>query len=119
VFEVRVTGLRFRGPHGVFEPEKALGNEFRASLTAVVDGSADSTDAIADTVDYGSLAVMVLRTSASRSFNTVEALARASAEAVLAEHPAVLSVEVTLDKLKPPMDAVVESCGARVVLDRD
>lgn len=119
MYEVRVTGLRFRGPHGVYEAEKSLGNEFLASLTAVVEGSADETDDVRDTVDYGSLASLVLSTSGGRSFDTVEALARKSAEAVLAEHPSVLSVEVTIDKLRPPLDADVESCGVRVVLDRD
>ncbi len=118
VFEVRVSGLRFRGFHGVFESERENGNEFSASVAASVEGSADETDSLSDTVDYSALAGLLVSLSDSRSFMTVEGLAGAYAALVLERFPLVSSVEVVIDKLSPPMAADVVACGVRLVRSR-
>ncbi len=118
VFEVRVSGLRFRGFHGVFESEREHGNEFLASVVASVEGSADETDSLADTVDYSALAGLMGSLSESRSFMTVEGLAGSYAALVLERFPLVSSLEVVIDKLSPPMSVEVESCGVRLVRKR-
>jgi dihydroneopterin aldolase len=92
----------------------ASGNDFVASLEAEVQGTADRTDRVEDTVDYAALAGLVLEVSASRQYSTVEALAAACAESALERFPAITAVTVTLDKLAPPMDAKAESCGVRL-----
>ena len=118
VYEVRVEGLRFHGPHGVFESERAPGNDFRARIAATVNGSADRSDRLFDTVDYAGLAKLVLEVSGSGTFNTLERLAGRCADLVLERFSKVVAVEVTVEKLTPPMEAVVESCSATVVRER-
>lgn len=118
MFEVRVTGLRFRGFHGVFESERASGNDFLASVAAVVQGSADRTDRLEDSVDYSALSALLLELSGSRSFSTVEGLAGAFADAALDRFPLLSAVEVVIDKLSPPVSATVESCGVRLRRER-
>jgi dihydroneopterin aldolase len=118
VFEVRVNGLRFRGPHGVFESERGSGNEFLATITATVDGTADTTDSLSDTVDYSALADMLLSVSGSRPFATVEGLAGAFVDSALRAFPAIQSLEIVLDKLSPLGMPQVESCGSRIVRER-
>ncbi len=115
---MRVNGLRLKGFHGVFESERELGNEFVASVLATVEGSAEVTDSLSDTVDYSALAGMMVSLSDSRSFLTVEGLAGAYAALVLERFAMVLSVEVVIDKLSPPMQADVVSCGVRLVRSR-
>ena len=118
VFEVRVNGLRFRGLHGVFESERASGNDFVAAIVASVAGSADRTDRLDDTVDYSALAGLLLEVSSSSSFRTVEGLCGAFAGRALSQFPSLLSVEVTIDKLSPLGMPDVASCGVRLVRSR-
>ena len=79
-----------------------------------MEGSADATDQLSDTVDYSALAELLLEVSASRSFMTVEGLAGAFADAAMERFPMILSLEVVVAKLSPPMAASVESCGVRL-----
>ncbi len=116
---MRVNGLRFRGSHGVFESERASGNDFVATIVASVDGSADTTDRLEDTLDYGALAGMLLEISASRSFLTVEGLAGAFQERALASFPKLRSVCVTIEKLSPAGMSNVASCGVTLTKTRE
>jgi dihydroneopterin aldolase len=118
VFEVRVNGLRFRGPHGVFESEREAGNAFVASICLVVDGGADLSDQLGETVDYSAVAALMGEVSGSRRFLTVEGLAGAFAEEALARFPLAVSVEVALDKIAPVGVPGVESCGVKLRRDR-
>ncbi|MEX2244270.1 MAG: dihydroneopterin aldolase [Fimbriimonadaceae bacterium] len=118
MFEVRIEGLRFRGFHGVFESERASGNEFVARVLAEVEGRADATDQLSDTVDYSALADLMLEVSASRSFMTVEGLAGAFADAAMERFPMVVALDVRIQKLAPKMAAEVESCGVRLRRER-
>ena len=118
MFEVRIEGLRFRGPHGVFESERASGNEFVAGVFAEVEGRADTTDQLSDTVDYTALADLMLEVSASRSFMTVEGLAGAFADAAMERFPMISVLDVRIQKLAPKMAAEVESCGVRLRRER-
>lgn len=88
-------------------------------MEVVVDGKADRTDRLEDTVDYSGLAETVAAVSASKSFMTVEALAGAIATAVLGSFPSIVSVEVVLDKLSPAGMPDVESCGVRLRRERE
>jgi dihydroneopterin aldolase len=119
VFEVRVNGLRFKGLHGVFESERASGNDFVATIMAVVDGTADTTDRLEDTVDYSALAGLLLEVSSSRSFLTVEGLCGAYADRVFASFPRIAVIDVTIDKITPTGMADVESCGVHLARTRE
>ena len=101
VDEIRLTGLRVRGHHGVFEYEKRDGQEFvidavlRRDLTRPA-----ASDALADTVDYGTLADTLAAIVAGPPYDLIEALAGALVEACL---QVCEDAEVTVHKPEAPI----------------
>ena len=101
VDEIRLTGLRVRGHHGVFEHEKRDGQDFvidavlRRDLTRPA-----ASDALADTVDYGTLADTLAAIVAGPPYDLIEALAGALVEACL---QVCEDAEVTVHKPEAPI----------------
>ncbi|MYM20862.1 2-amino-4-hydroxy-6-hydroxymethyldihydropteridine diphosphokinase [Brevibacterium sp. 5221] len=99
---IRLTGLRVRGRHGVFDFEKRDGQDFLVDLHVRADTSAaQRSDDLADTVDYGALAERAAAIVAGPPFDLIEALAAAIAEDLLAECD---DVEVTVHKPQAPIE---------------
>jgi dihydroneopterin aldolase len=103
VFQVCLEGLEFYAHHGVQPEERAVGHRYSADLRLTVEGLADSTDRIDDTVDYGDAATIVLAVSDERRFATLEALCKAVANRLLERFPSVVEVQVKIGKLVPPI----------------
>jgi dihydroneopterin aldolase len=70
---IRLTGLRVRGHHGVFDFERHDGQDFivDADLELSTQGAA-ATDDVADTVDYGALADALAAIVAGEPVNLIE-----------------------------------------------
>jgi dihydroneopterin aldolase len=80
--------------------------------------AAQRSDDLADTVDYGALATLVAQVVGGRSYQLLEALAGRLADALLGTDARLLSVAVTVRKLRPPLALDVASTGVRVVRSR-
>jgi len=77
------------------------------------------SDSLADTVDYGSVAVVATTTvEGPRSFALLEALAWHVADAVLDVDRRITGVTVALRKLRPPLAVDIDTVGVRVVRTR-
>lgn len=74
------------------------------------------TDAVTDTIDYGTAAQLAIQLATERQRRLVEAVASDIAEGLLTEFPLLDEVTITLAKLAPPMPLVAETAG--VVLSR-
>jgi dihydroneopterin aldolase len=96
--KVELYGLEVFGRHGVLEEEKRDGQTFVYDVELEVDEPAD--DRIEDAVDYRLVADCVQRVSDSRSFDLIETLAVAVADALLAEL-GVRAVRVRVRKPRP------------------
>ena len=83
---VEVEGLEIFGRHGVEEEERERGQTFLYDLRLEVSDAAAS-DQLEDTVDYVAVAEFVKGISEARSFNLLEALATAVADAVVERFP--------------------------------
>jgi 7,8-dihydroneopterin aldolase/epimerase/oxygenase len=83
---VEVEGLEIFGRHGVEEEERERGHTFLYDLRLEVSDAAAS-DQLEDTVDYVAVAELVKEISEARSFNLLEALATAVADAVVERLP--------------------------------
>jgi 7,8-dihydroneopterin aldolase/epimerase/oxygenase len=83
---VEVEGLEIFGRHGVEEEERERGQTFLYDLRLEVSDAAAS-DQLEDTVDYVAVAELVKEISEARSFNLLEALATAVADAVVERLP--------------------------------
>ncbi|AMJ61184.1 dihydroneopterin aldolase [Bosea sp. PAMC 26642] len=101
--------------HGFFSEEERLGQRFVLDLVLETDLRASAvSDALADTVNYGTVVAVVTETFTARRFNLLEAAARAVALAVLDGFSAVTRVEVTLRKPAPPIHATLGSVGIKL-----
>lgn len=100
---IRLTGLRARGNHGVFDYERRDGQEFVVDVTVELDAStASDTDDLDNTVHYGVLAEQVVDAIQRDPVDLIETLAERIAAIVLS-HPAASATEVTVHKPQAPI----------------
>jgi 7,8-dihydroneopterin aldolase/epimerase/oxygenase len=112
---IEVRDLRVTGTHGVLPEERERAQPFSVDIVAWVDmEQAQQSDDLADTVDYGALAMAAAEVVGGRSYRLLEALAGRLASALLILDPRLEAVEVTVRKLRPPLPLDVGSNGVRV-----
>jgi 7,8-dihydroneopterin aldolase/epimerase/oxygenase len=113
---IQLRGLRAIGTHGVLPEEKSRAQPFEIDLDLAVDlGPAGRTDLLSDTVDYAGVAdTAVGIVSGPSSFQLLEALAGAVAEATLASDGRIAAVTVHLRKLQPPLAMDIATVGVRI-----
>jgi dihydroneopterin aldolase len=110
---ISLLGLRVFAYHGVLEEEKSAGQQFVVDVTLHVDLEVPvASDHLADTIDYGALAVAIHERVASEQWNLIERVAGRVADLVM-EDDRVLGVEVRVHKPAAPItvpfgDVVVE-----------
>jgi dihydroneopterin aldolase len=121
---IELRGLLVRGHHGVFESERVEGQDFVVDVALDVDISAAArSDDLADTTDYGALALTIAAIVSGEPVNLLETLAERIATACLAD-PRVASVEVSVHKPAAPIpltfdDVVVTIVRARAPHDKN
>ncbi|MFS8478303.1 MAG: dihydroneopterin aldolase [Micromonosporaceae bacterium] len=100
---ISLTGLRVRGRHGVYDFERAEGQDFVVDVVLELDLSiAARTDDVADTVHYGDLADRLAEIVAGEPVRLVETLAdRLAAECL--RDPRVAAATVTVHKPQAPI----------------
>ncbi|OGF17669.1 MAG: dihydroneopterin aldolase [Candidatus Eisenbacteria bacterium RBG_16_71_46] len=95
---VRLEGLSVFGHHGARPYEKEAGQRLEVDLELdPVDDRAERSDRLGDAVDYDRLYQTVREVVESKSFHLLEALAAATAEAII-ERFAVRRVRVRISK---------------------
>jgi 7,8-dihydroneopterin aldolase/epimerase/oxygenase len=100
-----LTGLRAFGRHGVFEHERADGQEFVVDVAVWMDlAAAARTDELVDTVDYGVLAHRVAAVVGGPPCRLIETVAARIADDVLSSDHRVHAAEVTVHKPSAPVD---------------
>lgn len=100
---IRLTGLRARGRHGVYDFERADGQDFVVDATLELDlAAAAASDDVADTVDYGRLAETLVGIVTGEPVNLIETLAARLVDACLAD-PRVSATTVTVHKPQAPI----------------
>ena len=104
---VRIRGLEAWGRHGVYAPERELGQRFVIDIDIrLSDARSAETDDLALTVDYGTLAAAVAEIVGGEPVALLERLASLIADRVLAE-PRARYVEVTVRKPHVALPQVV------------
>ena len=114
-------GMRFEARHGVHDWEKETAQPFEVDLVLHADlGPAAERDDLAATADYGALHGVVREIVEGRSFDLIEALAGAIANAALAAtDPSVVdAVEVRVRKPKAPIDGAFDTVEAALLRRR-
>lgn len=119
---IEVLGIRATGFHGVFEHEKRDGQEFVVDVSLELDlRPAGEGDDLAETVNYGEVAQLVVRRIEGEPFDLIERLATVIAEDVLATESGRLRLEtvtVTVHKPSAPVGVPFGDVLVRVRRDR-
>jgi dihydroneopterin aldolase len=101
--QITLTGLRARGNHGVYDVERAEGQDFVVDVRLDLDlDKAAATDDVADTIHYGELAEKLVAVIGGEPVNLIETLAARLLDICLAD-PRVEAAEVTVHKPQAPI----------------
>ena len=100
---ITLTGLRAKGHHGVYDFERANGQEFVVDVRLDLDlARAAATDDVTDTVHYGELAGALVAVLTGEPVNLLERLAARLLDVCLANER-VAAAEVTVHKPQAPI----------------
>ncbi|MGO8767379.1 MAG: dihydroneopterin aldolase [Mycobacterium sp.] len=100
---IELRGLTVRGRHGVFDHERADGQDFVVDITVWIDlAAAAASDELADTYDYGALARLAADVIAGPPRNLIEGVGAEIADQVMRDLR-VHAVEVTVHKPQAPI----------------
>ena len=100
---ITLTGLQARGHHGVYDFERADGQDFVVDVDLELDlAPAAASDDVADTVHYGELAGQLVEVVTGEPVDLIETLADRLA-AVCLRDPRVAAATVTVHKPQAPI----------------
>lgn len=100
---IELRGLTVRGNHGVFEHERADGQDFVVDITVWMDlAPAAVSDELSDTLDYGALAQNAAAIIAGPPRDLIETVSAEIADDVMTDER-VQAVEVVLHKPNAPI----------------
>lgn len=107
------------GVHGALPEERDRAQPFEVDVDLAADlAVAGASDALADTVDYGSVASAVERVVAGEHHQLLERLATRITDVVLGLDPRIAAVTVTVAKLRPPVPVDLESAAVTISRSR-
>lgn len=116
---IRLVGVRARGHHGVFDHERADGQDFVVDVAVELDArSAADGDDLGRTVHYGVLAEEVVAAVEQDPVDLIETLAERIARVVLA-HDAAIAAEVTVHKPQAPITVPFDDVSITIRRSRD
>ncbi|MCD2147089.1 dihydroneopterin aldolase [Gordonia paraffinivorans] len=100
---IELRGLRVRGNHGVFDHERADGQDFFIDITLWLDlRVAAASDDLADTVDYGALAQLAADIVGGEPRNLIETVGAEIAEKIM-DDERINACEVVVHKPSAPI----------------
>jgi dihydroneopterin aldolase len=115
---IRLTGLRVRGFHGVFDHERRDGQEFVVDAELELSTApAAASDDVADTVHYGELAEQLAAVIAGEPVNLIETLVARLADVCLAD-PRVAATTVTVHKPQAPIPLAFDDVAVTIRRER-
>lgn len=100
---IELRGLKVRGHHGVFDHERADGQDFFIDVVLWLDlQAAAESDDLADTVDYGALAQQVAGIVGGEPRDLIEKVGAEVADTIMADER-ISACEVTVHKPSAPI----------------
>jgi dihydroneopterin aldolase len=101
-FEIKLDGLKVYAHHGVFEFERALGQEFILDATLTVESGLN--DELDESVSYALVAETLVQDAKSNPVNLLETLAHRLHTKLMGLSPRILTATVTVHKPNAPID---------------
>tara|TARA_B100000900_G_scaffold416123_1_gene449270 strand:- start:8223 stop:8582 length:360 start_codon:yes stop_codon:yes gene_type:complete len=105
---ITVSGIKLYAYHGCMEEEAKIGSDYEVNVVLESDLSeATKTDDLTQTVDYVAVNKTVTEEMAIRS-KLLEHVAQRIITKLADNHPEIVSMEVSVAKLNPPIDGNVD-----------
>ncbi len=102
--EIHVTGIRAYGYVGFLPEEQRLGQWFQVDMTLWLDiTAAAQSDRLEDTYDYRYALTTVQKLIETSTYQLIESLIEAIAQAILQQDQRIQKVRVRLSKVAPPI----------------
>lgn len=115
---IKLKGISLKAPVGVYRDEKINGNEFLIDIAVTTDFvKAARNDDLDYTVDYEEL-YKIVSDVMQDSHNLLETAAYRIGKIVLKEFKRVKSVEISIEKLTPPISGKCASALVEYKLER-
>lgn len=103
---ITLQGIHGFGYHGVFEHEAKTGQDFYVDLEIHLDLSkASVSDDLKETIDYGSLADLVVEEITGERVQLIERLAGRIADRIKEKYSQIMNIAVTVHKPQAPISA--------------
>ena len=103
---ISLRGIKGFGYHGVFEDEAKNGQDFFVDLEISLDLTKSSkSDDLKDTIDYGSLADLVVEEITGERVELIERLAGRIADRIKGQFAEIEKIAVTVHKPQAPISA--------------
>ncbi|WP_116109238.1 dihydroneopterin aldolase [Lewinella sp. IMCC34191] len=114
--KIGLEDVRFHAPHGFFDEEQVMGNEFSIDVTveAMVMDAAEHDD-LGGTVNYATI-YYLLQAEMKKPTRLLEALAHRMAGRIKNQFDGVQSVTLKIRKLHPPLGGRVGAAFVEVTL---
>ena len=114
--KIGLEDVRFHAPHGYFDEEQLMGNEFSidVEVDALVEDAA-TTDDLGGTVNYATI-YYLLQAEMKKPTQLLEALAYRMGSRILEQFDNVTGVRLKLRKLNPPLGGRVGAAFVEVSL---
>ncbi len=117
---ILIRGLEFYGYHGASDEEQIVGHRFIADATLTVDTrSAGQSDNLDDTVSYADVAAKILTLGTQTKYRLIETLLAHLTREIFADFPRVQKIQLRIQKLCPPMNAIAASVGVEIQRERE
>lgn len=116
---VCLNNVRFHANHGVLPQERITGGEFIVNLRAKYPlAKAIVSDNVNDTLNYAE-AFEIINKEMQKPSCLLEHVAGRIGESIIKAFPQIESVDITIDKINPPMGADLNSASVELHLIND
>jgi dihydroneopterin aldolase len=100
---IALNNVRFRAYHGLYPEERQKGNDFVVNMQVSYIPGASTIFSLDDTIDYAVL-FDIINTQMQKPVDLLETLVQQIAQDVHQKFPHVKEINVSVEKLNPPID---------------
>jgi dihydroneopterin aldolase len=112
LFTISLNNVRFRAYHGMHPEERQKGNDFVVNMQVSYVPESGTILSLGDTIDYAEL-FEIINSTMQRPVDLLETLVQTIAHAIYKQYPQIKEVNVSIEKLNPPIDKFSGSAAVK------
>jgi 7,8-dihydroneopterin aldolase/epimerase/oxygenase len=107
---ISLNNVRFRAYHGMMPEERQKGNDFVVNMQVIYEPDSGVITSLDDTIDYADL-FDIINITMQKPVDLLETLVQTIAHQVHEEFPQIKKINVSVEKLNPPIDKFTGSAA--------